>query len=660
MGMLTASERVVRLRQLMQERSLDAYLVPSEDAHSSEYVAVCDARRAFLSGFTGSAGTALVTRDAAYLFTDGRYFVQAGQELDGEVWELKKMGIDPPLEEFMGKVLPAGSVVGFDPETLSLAAYKRMHAVVRRSTISLAPVLGGNLVDMVWGEARPLPPASRVFVHPEAFAGESVLSKLQRVVQEMEKERVNWMVVCALDEVAWLLNLRGSDIQYNPVFLSYVVIKRIQSRSSMEPDTPSTAGHRSSTSTTASSDPTAGSAVTLYTNADRMEPEALSTLDLIGVHILPYEAVFDDLQGEIDAGERVWIEPSRTNCRIGTSLGVPMLMQPQSGSAGTTEEGYGDRFLIKSSPIGLFKARKNPTELNGLRAAHVRDAVAMCRFLAHLERDLCERGVQLNEYEAAERLDALRAQQEHFVSPSFPTISSAGANAAIIHYRPTPEHCRPVTAAEIYLVDSGGQYLDGTTDITRTLHLGQPSKRERECFTRVLQGYIALERAVFPRGTTGQQLDVLARMHLWRVGLDFRHGTGHGVGCFLNVHEGPQMISFRASPHEAALEPGMTITNEPGYYEDHQFGMRFENVLLVRSVLDESQTGDRRPYYGFENITWVPADTRLLLLEMLNGDERQWLNAYHAAIRERLEPLLRDDTCALAWLQRRCAPIEVG
>jgi len=644
----SSAQRVDALRKLLAARGLDAYLVPSEDAHASEYVAACFQRRAFLTGFTGSAGTAVVTRDRAFLYTDGRYFVQAERELDPNVWELKKHLIDPPMEEFLGTVLASGSRLGFDPETLSISAFNRLRKALQQHGIHLVPVTNEqdgtesastrcNLVDLVWGAARPAEPRSVVFPHALCFAGETAASKVSRVLNDMAKNRVDWLVVCALDEITWLLNLRGNDIEYNPVFLAYVLLhRRAVSEAENEP---------------------AGD-LYLYTEQERLNAEAREALKALKAHLRPYEAIATDLEQLIALGDCVWYDPSHTNCLIGQKLHLAEFSEATLDSNPASAKHARHSILAKATPIGLFKARKNETELAGMRAAHLRDAVALCRFLALLEHKLVEQGTTINEVEAAQLLDEFRSQQEHFVSPSFPTISSAGPNAAVIHYRPCAESARPITRDAIYLVDSGGQYLDGTTDVTRTLHFGTPTALERECFTRVLKGYIQLEQACFPPGTTGQQLDVLARLPLWLIGRDYRHGTGHGVGCFLNVHEGPQMISPRSSAGETPLEPGMTVTNEPGYYENGRFGMRFENVLLVVPKLHPDHCMDRKAFLGFENITLVPVERKLLDTKLLTEQEIAWIDSYHQSVWKAVAPLVADDPLATKWLHQQCRSLR--
>ncbi|KAK4532503.1 hypothetical protein CCYA_CCYA12G3360 [Cyanidiococcus yangmingshanensis] len=645
------AERVEALRQLLVAQKLDAYLVPSEDAHASEYVCECFQRRTFITGFTGSAGTALITRDRAFLYTDGRYFVQAERELDPNVWELKKHLVDPPLEELVNSVLESGSRIGFDPETLSISAFNKLRKALSVQGIGLVPVSGtngndmgassySNLVDQVWGAARPPEPRSAVFPHLLCFAGESATSKVQRVVAEMERNNVDWLVVCALDEITWLLNLRGNDIEYNPVFLAYVLVKRRPMAQSVTKE-----------STTPMGD------LYLYTAEERLEPAAVDALKELGARTRPYDAIAADLENMVGTQDRVWYDPTHTNCLIGQKLRLAEFQCSEVGPD-ASKMGTGSRsILAKATPIGLFKARKNETELAGMRSAHVRDAVALCRFLALLEHKLKVEQASIDEYQAAQLVDSLRAQQENFVSPSFPTISSVGPNAAVIHYRPHADSARRITSNEIYLVDSGGQYLDGTTDVTRTVHFGSPTARERECFTRVLKGYIQLEQASFPPGTTGQQLDILARLPLWSIGRDYRHGTGHGVGCFLNVHEGPQMISPRSAAGETPLEPGMTITNEPGYYEDGQFGMRFENVLLVVPKLAADHCMDQKAYLGFENITLVPVERKLLDHKLLTEHEVRWLDAYHERILKTVAPLVAEDPLTTQWLREQCRPL---
>lgn len=483
---LNAAERVSQLRKLLRTRGLAAYLIPSEDAHMSEYMAACDRRRHFMTGFTGSAGTGLVTLDAAYCWTDGRYFVQAAAELDSDVFKLMKMYEDPGVEEWAATNLPVGSVIGVDAATISIATMKRFKNALKRAgkpeqvTLKALPP-GDNLVDAVWGSERPPTPSSQVFMHDVAFAGMSVAKKLQAVRGAMRARNSTLHIVAALDEVAWLFNLRGSDVSFNPVFWSYATVSL--------------------------------DGATLYTNSDRFVDGVKDALKNDGVEIKPYDEIMNDLVSiKLSPGASVWIDPNTCN------VGIHQVLSKRTGDDAV-------EFVTKMGPIQIMKAAKNEVELNGMRSCHVRDGAALVTFLCWLEDQVTNKGLEPTECEAAAYLDGLRRKLDKFVSLSFPTISSAGANGAIIHYRPMEDTCAKVTKNDMYLVDSGAQYRDGTTDVTRTIHMGTPTDWQRQCFTRVLRGHIALQRVVFPKGTTGHVLDAFARAPLWEGGLDYKHGT---------------------------------------------------------------------------------------------------------------------------------------
>lgn len=612
-------QRVRALRQYMKTHNFTAYVVPSEDAHMSEYVAKCDQRRAFISGFTGSAGTALITMNEAYCWTDGRYFVQAANELDRNVFTLMKLHEDPPIEEWIPDNLPTNSVVGIDATTISINAIKSFTNAISTHTkthgISLRTLygVGTNLVDLVWGESRPPTPRSNIFVHPLQFAGASVKSKLATVRARMLEKEVAMLVVTALDEIAWLLNLRAADVDYNPVFWSYVTV-------------------------------TAENA-NLYVDDSRFGEHVAQQLERNKVSVRPYDMILKDLQHvNLHNNAKVWLDPTTCNYAILCCLNK----SPLSLS-----------FLKKQGPIPLLKAAKNEVELRGTRSAHIRDAIALVKYLCWLEDQVVNKGNELTECEAADKIDALRAAQEQFVSLSFPTISSVGANCAVIHYRPERATCATITADKMYLVDSGAQYRDGTTDVTRTVHFGKPSAWERECFTRVLAGHIAIDTAIFPKGTTGHILDSLARQPLWKGGLDYKHGTGHGVGSFLNVHEGPHMLSSKTQALGTALEPGFLSSNEPGYYEESKFGIRIENICVVTKANLNTPLAKEIPLYKMEHVTFAPLQAKLIDPTLLTPLERKWVDDYHAECFEKLSPLLKDDPNTFEWLRVNTKPLSV-
>ncbi|KAJ3005384.1 hypothetical protein HKX48_000717 [Thoreauomyces humboldtii] len=581
----TAASRLAALRTVMKKHNVQAYIIPSEDAHQSEYIADIDGRRGFISGFTGSAGLAVVTETKAALWTDGRYFLQASKQLKGE-WTLMKAGLPEvdTKEEWLVKVLPKNSRIGLDPKLFTIAAAKLLVDAVKKDGHVLHPITD-NLVDAIW-EDQPKRPINPVDAYPVKYAGKESADKIKTVREQIAKKNAWGFVVTALDEIAWLFNLRGSDIIYNPVFFAYALVTKDQA--------------------------------ILYVDESKVSDEVRSHLGKT-VTIRTYDAIFVDLAklGEEKKSEKLWLD-SRCSLALQIALGGE------------------ERVLESRSPVQTAKAIKNDTELEGFRQSHIRDAAALCDYFAWLEKEIVEKGTKLTECEAADKLESLRTAQKDFVGLSFDTISSTGPNGAIIHYKPEPTTCATIKIDQLYLCDSGAQYKDGTTDVTRTISLnGKPSDHERDAFTRVLKGHIQIDLAVFPRGTTGYILDVLARTSLWQAGLDFRHGTGHGVGSFLNVHEGPHGIGTRIGFNDTPLEAGMSVTNEPGYYEDGNFGIRIENVLLIKEVKTKHNFGDRG-YLGFEYVTLVPMQACLIDVELLVPAEREWLNNYHKKCWEKI------------------------
>ncbi|OZJ03546.1 hypothetical protein BZG36_04169 [Bifiguratus adelaidae] len=567
------SAQLASLRELLKANNLSAFFIPTEDAHQSEYIADCDKRREFISGFTGSAGSAVVSMTEAALFTDGRYFLQASQQLD-QNWLLMKQAEASGLK----KTLPQGS--------------------------SLVPV--ENLVDQVWGSKRPARPTNPVTIQETKYAGKSHTEKLSDLRNSLQEKGVYGTVVSALDEIAWLFNLRGSDIECNPVFFSYALVTK---------DT-----------------------TTLYVDEAKLSPAVKQHLGS-EIAVKPYEQVFEDLRqtrSALEAHKQKLLITPRTSLALQIAVG-----------ADNTEEG---RSLITDA-----KAVKNQVELEGMRQCQLRDGAALIKYFAWLENQL-KNGAKLSEVQATDKLEKFRKEQEDFVGLSFDTISSTGANGAIIHYKPEPETCKIIDINEIYLCDSGAQFKDGTTDTTRTYHFGTPTAYQKRCFTRVLQGHIAIDEAVFPNGVTGYLLDPWARKALWEDGLDFRHGTGHGVGAFLNVHEGPHGIGTRIAYNDTPLQAGMVVTNEPGYYEDGAFGIRIENILLVQEVKTPNNFGNRG-YLGFEHVTLVPIGLNLIDRELLTPREKAWINRYHVKVAETIAPLLEDDDLALQWLKRETTAI---
>lgn len=602
------TERLAKLRDLLKkpENNVKAFVVPSEDQHFSEYPAHSDERRAFISGFNGSAGCAIITLRDAFLFTDGRYFLQASQQLDSN-WKLMKQGLPdvPTWQEFLSKHLKQGTRIGIDPTLISAVDAENLKKSLEPRGSELVS-LQQNPVDIVWGKDRPPCPHNRVFPLDVKYAGESFQDKLQRLREEIANKDAVASVVTLLDEVAWLFNLRGTDIDFNPVFFAYAIV------------TPTKA--------------------ILFMDDAQAQP-SIKTFLSSHVEIRPYEFFIPSLK-ELTA-------------TLGANKEKPILLGDKTSLAVVEAIGEENAVLIPS-PVAAMKAIKNETEIEGFRKCHIRDGAALIRYFAWLEEQLDE-GVELNESQGADKLEEFRSELDLFRGLSFPTISSTGPNAAVIHYSPDPNDCAIIKKDQIYLCDSGGQYLDGTTDVTRTLHFGTPTDEEKRAFTRVLQGHISIDTAVFPIGTSGFIIDSFARRALWQEGWDYRHGTGHGVGHFLNVHEGPHGIGTRIAYNSTSLKAGMTVSNEPGYYADGRYGIRVENVVIVREAKTPNNFGNG--YLCFEHVTMCPIQTKLIDFSVLTAQEKEWLNLYHAETLEKVGPLLRNDLRALQWLERECSPV---
>lgn len=619
---------------------LDALIVPSEDYHQSEYVSARDKRREFVSGFTGSAGLALITMEEALLWTDGRYFLQATKELSDQ-WKLMRMGEDSALEVWIADNLPKEAAIGVDLWCVSVETAQRWERALSKRQQKLVQTTR-NLVDEIWKNRPPLG-INPVIVHPLEFAGRSVVDKLKDLREKLVQEKAYGIIITALDEVAWLYNIRGTDVSYCPVVHAFAVVT--------------------------------SKAAFFYVDKRKVSSEVNSYMEENGIEVREYAAVSSDVAlllsnpHEIDmapnAGEQledntfdlIWVDPTLCCYALYSKLGA-------------------DKVLLQQSPLALAKALKNPVELEGLRNAHIRDGAAVVQYLVWLDGQMQDiygasgyflEGVgsnkkkqsesrKLTEVTASDKLEGFRASKEYFRGLSFPTISSVGPNAAIIHYAPHAETCAELDPDKIYLFDSGAQYLDGTTDITRTVHFGQPSEHEKASYTAVLKGHIGLGSARFPNGTSGLLLDALARIALWKDGLDYRHGTGHGIGSYLNVHEGPHQISFRPQARNVPLQESMTVTDEPGYYEDGSFGIRLENVLVVKKADTKFNFGDKG-YLCFEHITWAPYQKKLIDLSILTPEEIEWLNSYHLKCRDILAPHLNGTE--KAWLSKATEPVSV-
>ncbi|EPS95616.1 hypothetical protein FOMPIDRAFT_1025722 [Fomitopsis schrenkii] len=613
---VNTSERLQALRELMlkPDYNVAVVVVPSEDQHYSEYPAQCDERRAFISAFTGSAGCAVVTQNDAFLFTDGRYFLQAEKQLDKN-WTLMKQGLPnvPTWQEFLWKKLPKCTRIGVDATIVTASDADTIQKNLDPLESRLVS-LKDNLVDLVW-TARPSRPTNAIFPLDLKYAGESHTQKIERLREEMKKKEVHAIVVNMLDEVAWLFNLRGSDIDYNPVFFAYAVLTHEKAQ--------------------------------LFLNPTQVTDDLRRHLgEHVDIH--PYDSFFSYLS---NLGAEIGLH-KKSKALVGDKASLAVVEAMGAISCDIIK----DNIIVTRSPVTDFKAVKNDSEVEGFRQSHIRDGVALVRYFAWLEEQL-NNGVEINECQAADQLERYRAELDLFRGLSFPTISATGPNGAIIHYQPDPNDCSIVRKDQIYLCDSGAQFSDGTTDVTRTWHFGTPTAEERRAFTRVLQGHIAIDTAIFPSGTTGYVSDAFARRPLWEDGLDYRHGTGHGVGHFLNVHEGPHGIGVRIAYNSTPLKSGMTVSDEPGFYADGRFGIRIENVVVVREANTPNNFGEKG-YLKFEHVTLCPIQKNLVDASLLSPKEKSWLNSYHAEVSEKLSPLLLGDKRALEWLQRESSPLR--
>ena len=584
------TQKLNDLRTAMAQHGLDAWIIPSADAHSSEYVARHWEGRAWISGFTGSAGTVVITRDNAALWTDGRYFIQAAEQLADSAITLMKDGQPgvPSMADWLAEALPESGCVGFDGATMSLAGIRTLQGKLADQAITLEG--SHDLLNDIWHDRPPLP-AAPVFLHPTTYAGKSLGEKLAEVRAMLELRKATELLITTLDDIAWLFNLRGSDIECNPVFLAYALITR---------DT-----------------------ATLFVNQQRIEPDALAALNEAGVELAGYDEIADRLAA-LNDDARLMLNPLTANYRLASVI-------PASAT------------LIEDRlPTTDLKAIKNSTEIARMQDCHRRDGAAMVRFMRWLENNIP--GGTLDEVNIDLQLLAFRRESEQFRGVSFPSIVGYAGHGAICHYRADETSAYTIDSKGLLLVDSGGQYPDGTTDITRTFACGELTHEEKRDYTLVLKSHIALACARFKEGTRGIQLDAITRQPLWREGIDFNHGTGHGVGYFLNVHEGPQSISSRW--FDVTLKPGMLITNEPGIYRDDKHGVRLENIMLVA----EDVANEFGKFLKLIPLTLAPFDTRPLLVELLSDAEIHWLNEYHQTVRRELSELLEGED--LQWLER--------
>ena len=596
-GGVALTARLSAFREELARRKLTGFVIPRADQQQNEYVAPSEERLAWLTGFTGSAGLAIVLTQAAAVFVDGRYTLQAAKQVDRKMWGIEPLA-DPPPETWLTKHLVAGDRLGFDPWLHTSAAAERLAAACAKAGAELIAV-DSNPVDSVWTE-RPPPPLGPVSVHGPQFAGEAEAEKLTRIRLEIIKLGADALVLSDSHAVAWTFNIRGADVSHTPLPLSYALVPK-DGRPTLFID------HRKLSNSTRDH---------LEQTAEVEEPGALT--------------------------------PRLTElARSGASIALDSATAADALTR--LINAAGGKPLRGNDPVSLLKAVKNITEIEGTKTAHRRDAVALTRFLAWIDREAPSGA--LTEIDAVEALETFRRDTGALKDVSFPTIAGTGPNGAIVHYRVTRKSNRRISYGDLLLIDSGAQYEDGTTDVTRTIAIGEPTAEMRDRFTRVLRGHIAIARAVFPDGTTGAQIDTLARQFLWQAGVDFEHGTGHGVGSYLSVHEGPARISKLGT---TPLRRGMILSNEPGYYKTDAYGIRIENLELV---IGTDIAGAEKPVNAFETLTLAPIDRRLVDLNMLSGDELFWLNDYHARVRHIVRPHV--DEATKVWLDAATAPLSL-
>lgn len=586
--------RVAALRLALAAQGLDGFVVPRADEHQGEYVPGHMARLAWLTGFTGSAGNAVVLAEKAALIVDGRYTIQSAEQTDTEVITPVRME-ETPLERWIEQNLPAGGKLGYDPWLHTTDGVAKLEKAVAAAGGTLVPV-ARNPIDALWSD-RPAPPAAPVKAHRADYAGEDTASKLARIQKALTEAKVDALVVSDPHALAWTFNIRGGDVEHTPLPLGYAIVPR-EGRP------------------------------TVFLAPEKITNEAGDAIGAVG-EIAPPAELERQLQKLGAAKAKVRLDASTAASALATLI---------REAGGTPDAG--------ADPIALMKARKNAAELAGSRAAHLRDGAVMTNYLSWLAREAPKGG--LTEIDAVAALENERLKTGLLKDVSFTTIAGAGPNAALPHYRVTASSNRRIEPG-IFLVDSGGQYEDGTTDITRTIAVGEPTAEMRDRYTRVLKGHVAISRLVFVKGTSGAQLDAFARLPLWQGGFDFDHGTGHGVGSYLSVHEGPQRLSKLGT---TPLEPGMILSNEPGYYKEGHYGIRIENLIVVE---ERHIPGAERTIYGFETITWCPYERALIEKNMLDNGEIAWVDDYHAKVWEKLSPLVAGE--AKEWLEAACRPL---
>jgi len=583
---MTILERVNALRSLMEEKQIHAYIITSSDPHMSEYVPDHWTSRQWISGFTGSAGTVIITQDKAGLWTDSRYFLQAEEQLMGSGIDLFKIGLPgvPTQYQWLLSELSFEANIGFDGTCFSVAQTKELKNALGDLSIHIHEE--DDLVDEIWSD-RPALPKEKIFEHPLEFAGKSRKQKLDIIREEMRKLDAKHHFVGSLDDIAWIFNLRGQDVDYNPVAVAYALINE--------------------------------DSCFLYLDQSKLDDQLIKTLELDGINTVDYKKICFDLE-KLPSSENVLLDSNRSNLRIYRSITA--------------------NIFERENPSQLLKSQKNTWEIEGMKNAMIQDGLALTQFFCWLEENLGK--IRITEFTLMDQLRAFRSQQKHFMGESFCSIVGYKGHGASPHYSTTPESDCEIDAEGILLIDSGGQYMNGTTDITRTTALGELTQEEKMDFTLVLKGMIQMSLAIFPKGTRGCNIDILARQALWKYGKNYGHGTGHGVGCFLNVHEGPQ--SIRQELKEQPILAGMISSNEPGFYKEGAYGIRHENLILCKEKLN-TEYGE---YLEFETLTLFPFDTKALDLSLLSIEEIDWLNNYHQKVYETLSPQL--DEKHKAWL----------
>lgn len=587
--MTIAFDRLAALRAELARLALDGFVVPLTDEHMSEYVGLYARRLEWLTGFSGSAGTAAILADKAAIFVDGRYTLQVRQQVDAGLYSFHDVPAEP-VTGWLAANAPAGARIGYDP-WLTTRAFL---VAATNAGIHMEPV-ADNPVDAIWTD-QPAPSDAPAEIHPLEYAGRESADKRNQIAHILKERQADALILTQLDEIAWLFNIRGKDVPRTPVVRAFAILE-------------------------------ADARATLFLDPEKSTPELVA-------HLGPDIAIrsyTDFSEGVRTLSGKIWVDPATTVSAIPDAL-------DQAGA----------ECFMAPGPVLLPRAIKNPVEIAGARAAHLRDGTAVTRFLHWIDSEAPKGAI--DELAAEARLEAFRRESDMLRDLSFDSISGFGPNGAVVHYRATPATNRKFSGHSLYLIDSGGQYPDGTTDITRTIAIGTPSDEMRTCFTRVLKGHIALATIRFPQGASGGQLDVLARQFLWAAGMDYAHGTGHGVGSYLSVHEGPQRIATARS--DEVLQPGMIISNEPGYYATDAWGIRIENLILVR---EDPRPGDQRPMLAFDTLTLAPIDQRLIVISMLTPAEIAWIDNYHARVRTALTPLL--DVTTAEWLATRTAAL---